>query len=124
MFVCNSFMGDLSEEQEKQLEVFKKYIKDNGVTDHPQYDDYYMLRFLRARKFDMEKTILMFNNFMAWRKDNDVDNILTVRYCPYVVTFKRTSIMKRLRLFRPITPTSITRLISWAAPCTLSAWVS
>jgi hypothetical protein len=44
------------------------------------YDDYYMLRFLRARKFDMEKTILMFNNFMQWRKDNDVDNILAVRY--------------------------------------------
>ena len=76
----NSFMGDMSEEQEKQLEVFRKYIKDNNITDHPQYDDYYLLRFLRARKFDMEKTILMFNNFMTWRKENDVDHILTVRY--------------------------------------------
>lgn len=73
-------MGDMSEEQEKQLEVFRKYIKDNNITDHPQYDDYYLLRFLRARKFDMEKTLLMFNNFMNWRKENDVDNILTVRY--------------------------------------------
>jgi hypothetical protein len=73
-------MGDMSEEQEKQLEVFRKYIKDNNITDHPQYDDYYLLRFLRARKFDMEKTILMFNNFMTWRKENDVDHILTVRY--------------------------------------------
>lgn len=70
----------MSEEQEKQLEVFRKYIKDNNITDHPQYDDYYLLRFLRARKFDMEKTLLMFNNFMNWRKENDVDNILTVRY--------------------------------------------
>ena len=60
----------MSEEQEKQLEVFRKYIKDNNITDHPQYDDYYLLRFLRARKFDMEKTILMFNNFMNWRKDS------------------------------------------------------
>ena len=73
-------MGDLGEDQEKALELFKKYVKDNGITDHPMYDDYYMLRFLRARKFDMEKTILMFNNFMQWRKDNDVDNILAVRY--------------------------------------------
>lgn len=73
-------MGDLSGEQENQLEVFKKYVKEHSITDHPMYDDYYFLRFLRARKFDMEKTILMFNNFMAWRKDNDVDNILTVRY--------------------------------------------
>jgi len=73
-----SFMGDMSEDQEKALEQFRKYIKDNNITDHPQYDDYYLLRFLRARKFDMEKTILMFTNFMDWRKENDVDNILEV----------------------------------------------
>jgi hypothetical protein len=29
------FIGDMSEEQQRQLEVFKKYIKDNNVTDHP-----------------------------------------------------------------------------------------
>ncbi len=73
-----SFMGDMSEEQERALEQFKKYIKDNNITDHPQYDDYYLLRFLRARKFEMDKTILMFNTFMEWRKENDVDNILEV----------------------------------------------
>lgn len=71
-------MGDMSEEQERALEQFKKYIKDNNITDHPQYDDYYLLRFLRARKFEMDKTILMFNNFMEWRRENDVDHILTV----------------------------------------------
>jgi hypothetical protein len=60
-------MGDMSEEQEKALETFKKYIIEKKITDHPQYDDYYLLRFLRARKFDMEKTILMFTNFMNWR---------------------------------------------------------
>ena len=42
------------------------------------YDDYFRLRFLRARKFDMDKTKLMFNNYLQWRKDNDVDNILDV----------------------------------------------
>jgi CRAL/TRIO, N-terminal domain len=71
-------MGDMSEDQERALEQFKKYIKDNSITDHPQYDDYYLLRFLRARKFEMEKTLLMFNNFMEWRKENDVDHILDV----------------------------------------------
>jgi len=74
-----SFMGDMSEDQERSLEQFRKYIKDKEITEHPQYDDYYLLRFLRARKFDMEKTILMFTNFMNWRKENDVDNILDVR---------------------------------------------
>ena len=74
-------MGDMSEDQERSLEQFKKYIKDNNITDHPQYDDYYLLRFLRARKFDMDKCILMFNTFIEWRKENGVDNILEVRYC-------------------------------------------
>jgi len=46
------------------------------VTTHPQYDDYYLLRFLRARKFDQAKTKLMFNNFLTWRKENDADNII------------------------------------------------
>jgi hypothetical protein len=44
------------------------------------YDDYYLLRFLRARKFDHEKTKLMFVNFVAWRKENDVDNVIEVTY--------------------------------------------
>lgn len=71
-------MGDMSEDQEKHLEVFRKYIQENNLTDHPQYDDYYLLRFLRARKFDMDKTILMFTTFLNWRKENDVDNIIDV----------------------------------------------
>ncbi len=79
-----SFMGDLSEDQEKALETFRAIVKERNLTnDHPQYDDYYLLRFLRARKFDMEKTILMFTNFMNWRRENDVDNILTVRLPPF-----------------------------------------
>ena len=71
-------MGDMSENQDKMLEEFRAYIKDNKLTDHPQYDDYYLLRFLRARKFDMDKTKLMFNNFLDWRRDNDVDHVIEV----------------------------------------------
>jgi hypothetical protein len=76
-------MGDMSEEQERGLEEFRKYIKDNNVVDHPQYDDYYLLRFMRARKFEMEKVKLMFNTFVDWRKTNDVDNIIDVSYVQY-----------------------------------------
>lgn len=72
-------MGDMSEDQERGLEEFKKYLSENNLATHPMYDDYYLLRFLRARKFDQEKTKLMFNNFAQWRIDNGVDTILEVR---------------------------------------------
>lgn len=42
---------------------------------NPPYDDPYLLRFLRARKFDIPKTQAMFNDFIKWRKENEVDQI-------------------------------------------------
>lgn len=68
-------MGDMSEQQEKALEEFKGYLRQQNITD-PTYDDYYLLRFLRARKFDLDKTKLMFDTFLKWRAENDVDNVL------------------------------------------------
>jgi len=51
-----------------------------GISKDP-YDDVYLLRFCRARNFDMEKVYLMWDNFMKWRKENDMDNILvTIMY--------------------------------------------
>lgn len=76
-------MGDMNEDQEKALDIFRAWIKETNITDHPQYDDYYLLRFLRARKFDMEKTQLMFTNFINWRRENDVDNVITVSPSKY-----------------------------------------
>jgi hypothetical protein len=34
-----------------------------------------LLRFLRARKFNIEKSYLMLKHFMEWRKQSNVDNI-------------------------------------------------
>jgi len=34
-----------------------------GATN-PPYDDYYLLRFLKARKFSLENALEMFKNFM------------------------------------------------------------
>ncbi len=45
-----------------------------GLAD-PPYDDAYLLRFLRARKFDLKKTEKMWVDFIEWRKQNGVDVI-------------------------------------------------
>jgi len=130
-----SFMGDLSEDQEKALEAFRAIVKERNLTnDHPQYDDYYLLRFLRARKFDMEKTMLMFTNFMNWRRENDVDNILTVRLPPFflltVIFFSkndiltcckfvlRTSNSANMKVFKEFTLITITRQTRRVVPFT------
>jgi len=42
---------------------------------NPPYDDAYLLRFLRARKFDLTKALQMWSNFYKWRQENKVDDI-------------------------------------------------
>ena len=50
----SGFMGDTSEEQEETLKEFKEIIVEQNLTSDPRYDDYYLLRFLRARKFNVK----------------------------------------------------------------------
>ena len=44
----------MSEHQEQQLTEFKELIEREELTTDPRYDDRYLLRFLRARQFDLE----------------------------------------------------------------------
>ncbi|XP_052187971.1 phosphatidylinositol/phosphatidylcholine transfer protein SFH9-like [Diospyros lotus] len=47
-----------------------------------QHDDYHtLLRFLKARKFDLDKTIHMWTEMLKWRKENHVDSI--IQDCTY-----------------------------------------
>lgn len=72
---CHSrYLGDLSPEQEKTLQKFRAEVQAMGIPDG-KYDDAYLLRFLRARKFDLAKTKEMWANFIKWRKENGVDEI-------------------------------------------------
>jgi len=52
---------------------FKKYVEDLNL--EKKYGCDYLLRFLVARDFILEKTIAMFTAFLEWRKINDVDNM-------------------------------------------------
>jgi len=48
----------------------------------PEFDTPYLLRFLRARKFDMKKTTIMWNDFINWRFKMEVATI-DVNFEPY-----------------------------------------
>ena len=49
---------------------------DSKCYNNPWFDDMYLLRFCRARKFNIGKTIEMFDAFCKWRKLKKVDRIL------------------------------------------------
>ncbi len=66
----------MNKSQFETLEKFKeKILNENLLTEFSYFDDLYLLRFLRARKFDLDKSFLMFSNFLKWRKDFGTDNI-------------------------------------------------
>ena len=73
---ASGFYDELNQEQFDNLQKWKEQLKNNNIIDNFEiYDDLFLLRFLRARKFDLEKTMLMFKKFLQWRIDTKVDEI-------------------------------------------------
>ncbi|CAD8202218.1 unnamed protein product [Paramecium pentaurelia] len=97
------FPGDCNQTQLKALSDFRNIVNQMGLSEKI-YDDPYLLRFLRARKFDLGKTQQMFNDFIKWRKENDVDNIMTYMFdeLPQVRTHYPHGYHKTDKMGRPI----------------------
>ena len=60
------------------LQQLKAWIKESGREmgyGYSWFDDAFLLRFCRARKFDLEKIQEMWANYMNYRKENDLDNL-------------------------------------------------
>ncbi|KAL0949839.1 hypothetical protein HGRIS_009873 [Hohenbuehelia grisea] len=68
-------LGNLSVVQQHALEKFKKELQDEGKFVPERMDDALLLRFLRARKFDLPKSKEMILNAEQWRKDFGVDDV-------------------------------------------------
>ena len=76
--VHTGFMGDTSPAQDAVVAQFKEWITATEIADLEKlhFDDYDLLRFARARKFDLAKMQIMFTNFINWRRDSEVDTII------------------------------------------------
>ena len=74
--VKSGFMGDTSPEMDVCLAQFKEWIVATEANGAYQYDEYDLLRFCRARKFDLGLVQVMFTNFIKWREDDGVEDIM------------------------------------------------
>ncbi|CAH9073594.1 unnamed protein product [Cuscuta europaea] len=64
------------EKEEEAVNTFRRVLIEKDLLP-TRHDDYHtMLRFLKARKFDLDKTIQMWAEMLNWRKENGVDTIL------------------------------------------------
>lgn len=62
--------------QYEALKKFKEKLLVNGVLKHfHEYDDLFLLKFLRARKFDVEQSYKMITDYFHWRL---VENIAEI----------------------------------------------
>jgi len=70
----SGYPGDCSPEQLQALAQFRNKVIAMGCPN-PPYDDAYLLRFLRARKFDLKDTMEMWTNYINWRREKKVDEV-------------------------------------------------
>ncbi|THH32425.1 hypothetical protein EUX98_g1762 [Antrodiella citrinella] len=69
-------LGNLTPTQQQTLQKFKEELEAEGHFVPERMDDATLLRFLRARKFDLAKAKAMILATEQWRKDFGVDNIV------------------------------------------------
>ena len=78
----------------------KEWISNNDITHNPWHGDYFLLKFCRARKFELPKVIEMFTNYMQYRKEFGLDTIIQVSttficFSYFIIIFDRTSISNK-----------------------------
>ncbi|KAJ8722336.1 hypothetical protein PYW08_004738 [Mythimna loreyi] len=77
------YLGELTPTQESRLLQLRKWINDLQKGKVPS--DTTLLRFLRARDFNVEKAREMLSQSLLWRKKHQVDRILSEYETPDVV---------------------------------------
>ncbi|GAA6025525.1 hypothetical protein JCM8202_001222, partial [Rhodotorula sphaerocarpa] len=67
--------GNLTQEQKAALQQFKEELRAAGYYDPEKHDDAMLLRFLRARKFNLAASKEMWINTQKWKQSFKVDEL-------------------------------------------------
>lgn len=69
-------MTDINEFQYEQYFQFKSLLLQKKVlSNFDEYDTLFLLKFLRARKFDLNLTLKMFQDYLVWRNSINLEEI-------------------------------------------------
>jgi hypothetical protein len=68
-------VADLNLSITEPIDQFKQRLLQKGKYDPKIHSDYFLYRFLRARKYDLDKSEEMILNYFAWREREKVDDI-------------------------------------------------
>ncbi|XP_042146660.1 SEC14-like protein 2 [Ixodes scapularis] len=78
----SGYLGDLNEKQEQALKELKSPLCDIWKDD---FTDAFLLRWLRAREFDVVKAEKLLRENLIWRHENGIDTLVTTYQCPDVL---------------------------------------
>lgn len=78
------FLGTMNPLQESKLLELRRMLEKLNIEKIPNYPT--LLRFLRARDFNVERSFAMLQESMKWRLENDVDKLLTDYCMPSVIS--------------------------------------
>ncbi|XP_021968240.1 SEC14-like protein 2 [Folsomia candida] len=73
-------------EQKQIMDKFRDVVSPRLPHDYMN-QDIYLIRWLRAKKFDIKAAEAMLMENLQWRKDNDIDNILTEDWSDFEAAF-------------------------------------